>query len=134
MKMTWRDSSTIILAFAAVFLSGYGIGHLVAERRLAPQASQRADNPPKWQKETLDSLQVSLQLRPDQMPLVENELSLTAKAITGSHDTAVLEYHQHLLRLYEKLIRSLDKQQAEKLRGEKKGLENKIRTMLSEES
>ena len=86
------------------------------------------------QKETLDSLRVSLQLRPDQMPLVENELSLTAQAITKSHDTTVLEYHQHLLRLYEKLIRSLDKQQAEKLKGEKKVLENKIRTMLSEGS
>jgi hypothetical protein len=131
MKMTWRDSATIILAFAAVFLCGYGIGHLVAERRIPPQSLSGEDAPPRWQQETLESLQVSLQLRPDQMEQVKGELSQTARAITSSRDAAILDYHQHINLLYERLIALLDQQQAQKLRKEKKTLEKRIQILLT---
>ena len=126
MKMTWRDSATIILAFAAVFLCGYGIGHLVGERRLQPQRPGQGDSPPAWQQETLLSLQDSLQLRPDQVARVEHELALTAKAIGGSRHDVLLEYHRHILNLYERLIGLLDKEQATILLKEKKLLEKRI--------
>ena len=130
MKLTWRDSATIILAFAAVFLCGYGIGHLVGERRIPTREFGARDNPPQWQQDTLDSLQDSLQLRPDQMPIVEHELSAAAAAIAGSRHQALLEYHQHILGLYERLIGLLDQQQGLKLLEEKKMLEREIQSML----
>lgn len=132
MKMTWRDSATIILAFTAVFLCGYGIGHLVAERRLPSQHSGHEESPPAWQQETLLSLQDSLQLRPDQIGGVERELALTARAISESRDDTLLEYHQHILGLYERLIDLVDIEQARKLREEKKMLEKRIELLLTD--
>jgi len=131
MKMTWRDSATIILAFASVFLCGYGIGHLVAERRLPSPGLSREISPPGWQRETLSSLQDSLQLRPDQLAQVEHELAETARDISGSRDAVLLDYHQHILRLYERLIDLLDNEQARKLQEEKKMLEKQIQTLLN---
>jgi hypothetical protein len=68
MKATWRDYATILMAFAAVFLCGYGIGHLVGERRGAHHPAGHSGTA--WELETLQSLEHSLDLRPEQSELV----------------------------------------------------------------
>ena len=126
MKPAWRDYATILMAFAAVFLCGYGVGHLVGERRDPPSSPALSEVTPAWEQETLNTLQESLALRPEQTAQVEAELSRTAKAIGKSHDTAVLDYHRHIDQLYARLIEILDAEQAERLRREKKTLEKQI--------
>lgn len=129
MKHSWRDYSTIIMAFAAVFLCGYGIGHLVGERRAPPDRDFRPSESQAWERETLQSLQASLNLRPEQTSVVEAELANAARAIRESHDAVLLDYHRHLDRLYQRLIEVLDEEQAAHLRAEKNSLENRIKQM-----
>ena len=132
MKQTWKDIATIILAFAAVFMCGYGIGHMVGERQAPPRSSTTpGDGDTKWEEETLRSLKETLKLRPEQIDIVESQLSRTAKAIRDSRDEVVLEYHQHIAKLYDNLIEVLDPDQASQLRGELKSLDKRIK-MLSD--
>jgi hypothetical protein len=130
MKTTWHNVGTIVMAFAAVFLCGYGIGHLVGERsapvgRAAPSASD-----PAWERQTLQTLHASLDLRPEQAAEVEKAISATAREISNSHRAVLLDYHRHIDRLYDRLIEILDEEQAARLRTEKKTLEKQIK-MLS---
>ncbi|NIP96733.1 MAG: hypothetical protein GWO24_26175, partial [Akkermansiaceae bacterium] len=85
-----------------------------------------------WEGETLQTLTESLELRPDQARAVEAELSRTAHAIRESHDAVLLDYHRHILRLYESLIEIVDEEQASRLRAEKKSLENQIQQLSGE--
>lgn len=127
MKITWRDKSTILMAFAAVFLCGYGVGHIVRDRQIPPPHA--AHERPAWQEETLQSLKETLSLRPEQIPLVERELAQAAKAIDLGHQGVVLEDHRHLLRLYEKLMELLDEDQGALLLEEKNALDMRINVL-----
>ena len=126
MKASWRDKAIILMAFAAVFLCGYGIGHLVGERRTSAASQPGLADTPAWQQETLLTLQEKLNLRPEQVTLVEKELSHTAKDIADSYHAVLLDYHRHIDRLYGRLIDVLDEKQAGRLRAEKKVLERTI--------
>ena len=132
MKPTWRDYATILMAFTAVFLCGYGIGHLVGERKAPPAPIIDPGAAPAWKQETLQTLQQSLALRPEQAARVEQELTVTAQAIDQSNRDVVLDYHRHLDDLYKRLIALLDEEQAQKLREEKKDLEERIRLLSTE--
>jgi hypothetical protein len=132
MKTTWHNVGTILMAFAAVFLCGYGIGHLVGERRTPSDPGPPPSSSPAWEQQTLETLQASLDLRPEQIAQVEKELSATAQDISKSHQAVLLDYHRHIDRLYERLIKILDEEQAARLRHEKKGLEKQIETLSSE--
>lgn len=127
MKPTWRDYATILMAFAAVFLCGYGIGHLVGERRVA---SPPLIPPIPWESRTMTSLRDFLDLRDDQVPAVEQELARTAGQIRTSHQDVLIDYHRHLDELYDRLIALLDEEQASRLRAEKNSLEERIKTLL----
>jgi hypothetical protein len=131
MKPAWRDYAIILMGFAAVFLCGYGVGHLVGERHRPSPPSVESGATPAWERDTLLTLKERLKLRPEQVVLVQGELSLTAQAIGQSHDRALLDYHRHIDRLYGRLIELLDETQARDLGKEKKALEGKIR-MLSD--
>lgn len=130
MKISLRDKATIVMAFAAVFLCGYGIGHLVRDRQIPPTpASSDTTTTVTWEKETLSLLRETLDLRPSQVEQVERELSRTAEEIDQSHHAVLLEYHLHLSKLYERLINLLDQSQADRLREEKRLLDRQIENM-----
>lgn len=122
MKPTTRDYLAVLMAFAAVMCCGYGIGHLVGQRRAAGAAVEA----PAWQQETLRRIDEVLGLRPEQLPVVEAEVATTAAEIRRSRDAALLDYHRHIDRLYARLIELLDPEQAARLEAEKKALERQI--------
>lgn len=125
MKASLRDHLTILMAFAAVFLCGFGIGHLVAGRQ-APAAPAAE---PSWEASSLAALTQSLQLDPAERRQIEQDLALTAAQIEETRAAALLSYHQHLDALYGRLIEQLDEPRAARLRLEKIELETAIRKM-----
>jgi hypothetical protein len=129
MKTTWHNVGTILMAFAAVFFCGYGIGHLVGERPNPSTTGPPPASSPAWEQQTLETLQASLDLRPEQIAQVEKELSTTAQDISESHQTVLLDYHRHIDQLYERLIKILDEEQGARLRNEKIGLEKQIKIL-----
>lgn len=129
MKTTWHNVGTILMAFAAVFLCGYGIGHLVGAHSHRSGTESPPVVSPAWEQQTLEALRVSLDLRPEQVARVENELSATARNINESRQSVLLEYHRHINTLYERLIEILDEEQSARLRNEKIGLEKEIKRL-----
>jgi hypothetical protein len=129
MKAHPRDHLIIAAAFVSVSLCGYGIGHLVGQQR-ADAAKEAAAEVPAWQAGALRSLQRKLDLRPEQVPLVETELALVAEQVRHSRDQAAFAYLWHIQGLYERLIAMLDASQADLLREEKRALEMEIEQLL----
>jgi len=126
MKASLRDHLTILMAFAAVFLCGFGIGNLLAKRQIPAAAVD-----PSWESVSLSALTASLELDPTESQQLEEELALTAAQIEQTRAAALLSYHQHLDDLYGRLIEKLDEPQASRLRREKIELETAIRDMKS---
>jgi uncharacterized protein YdcH (DUF465 family) len=126
MKASLRDHLTILMAFAAVFLCGFGIGNLLAKRQVSALA---VANEPSWESISLSNLTAALELDQNEARQVEEELALTAARIEESRFAALLSYHQHLDDLYGRLIANLDEPRASRLRQEKIELENAIRNM-----
>jgi hypothetical protein len=127
MKASLRDHLSILMAFAAVFLCGFGIGHLVAGRQVptAPAAPDQTS----WEASSLAALTKSLQLEPAELQQVEKDLALTAAQIEETRASALLSYHQHLDALYGRLIEQLDEPRAARLRREKIELESAIQKL-----
>jgi hypothetical protein len=129
MKAPPRDYLIIAAAFVSVLLSGYGIGHLVGQQR-ATSANQAAVEIPVWQADALRSLERKLALRPEQVPLVEAELTLVANEVRQSRDKAAFAYLWHIRGLYRRLIDTLDPEQADLLRAEKRSLDAEINRLM----
>lgn len=131
MKPQIRDYLTVLMAFVAVFLCGYGVGHLVGERKTpGPPRHPPAESPPVWQQRTFESIKGALDLSPKQEQIVAEELATTATQIRQSSDAAMLDYHRHIRDLYGRLIDRLDPAQADQLRREKILLEREIEKWL----
>lgn len=127
MKSTTRDYLTVAAAFLAVFLCGYGVGHLVCEWRTQPGTGP--SEALRWEDQAIDSMQRSLSLRTEQLPAIRAELDTTAAAIQDSHKAVLVEDLRHILRLYEQLIPLLDDEQARKLKAERSELEMRIEAL-----
>lgn len=127
MKASLQDHLTILMAFAAVFLCGFGIGSLLTNRR-APAAAD-TPGPASWEASSLAALKASLQLEPAESQQVEKELALTAAQIEETRAAALLSYHQHLDALYGRLIEQLDESRAARLRQERNELEKAIQKL-----
>jgi len=124
MKASLRDHLTILMAFAAVFLCGFGIGNLLAKRQIPAVAVK-----PSWETVSLNALTASLELDPTEARQLEEELALTAAQIEQTRAAALLSYHRHLDDLYGRLIEKLGEPRASRLRLEKNELEKAIRDL-----
>lgn len=129
MKASLRDHLTILMAFAAVLLCGYGIGRLVAQRH-SPTPQPVAAT---WEMQSLSMLKRSLELSPEEAVIVENEISAAASEISNSRSEAILAYHQHLDDLYTRLIRQLGEPAASRLRAEREELQKQIQKLTNPE-
>ncbi len=125
MKPRLRDYLMILISFLTVLLCGYGIGHLVGQQR-AHSALESAAPVPAWQRESLRAIEAKLELRPEQIPLVEAQLATTAKSIHRSQGNVMLEYLLHIHAMYDRLADVLEPSQTEILMKEKRSLEAEI--------
>jgi hypothetical protein len=125
MKPTLRDHLTILCAFLTVFLCGFGVGHLVAEK----PATAPADISSPWEEQSLAILVTSLGLAGDDKRAAEAEIQATAAAMRRERDRTLLSYHEHLSALYGRLIEQLGEPHASRLLEEKRTLDTHIENL-----
>ncbi len=133
MKPKLRDYLTILMALVAIFLSGYGLGHLIGEkkgRNLAPSTipiiQNPNDNSGPWEKRTLDRLQQTLALNAEQEVAVENEITLVSREINKSRNETLHRYFLSLLDLHDRILPHLNPDQQEILKKDRENLQRSI--------
>ena len=118
MKPKLRDYLTILMALVAIFLSGYGVGHLIGEKKGIDQAppaipiiSNPEDSTQPWEERTLDRLQQTLSLNTEQEVAVGNEIALISEEINKSRNEALHKYFLSLLELHDRILPHLTAEQ-----------------------
>lgn len=124
-----RNYLIILAAFATILLSGYGTGWLIGYRSGLEDAPP-ATPAPEWRNDALTNLKSRIDLRPEQLPSIEQALDATALEIQRTHDATLLAYLRHLDELYQSLDDLLDEDQATSLRGERNSLAEETAKLL----
>jgi hypothetical protein len=134
MKPKLRDYLTILMALVAIFLSGYGLGHLIGEkkgRKLAPstipliQNSEDSTRP--WEKRTLDRLQQTLSLNAEQEAAVGKEIAFISKQINKSRNETLRKYFLSLLDLHDRIRPHLTSEQQKILKKDQENLRRSLK-------
>ena len=134
MKPKLRDYLTILMALVAIFLSGYGLGHLIGEkkgRKLAPstipliQSSEDSTQP--WEKRTLDRLQQTLSLNAEQEAAVEKEIAFISMQINKSRNETLRKYFLSLLDLHDRIRPHLTSEQQKILKKDQENLRRSLK-------
>jgi hypothetical protein len=127
MKNVTRDLLAIVFSTAVVLGCGFAAGSHLAKRGAARQAAA----PPtvalaELEGETLAALRRSLDLTPAQEPVIAPELAAFGADVFDTRERAMLEYHDHLLRLHDRLMPKLEPAQQEILRKNRARLQETI--------
>ena len=134
MKPKLRDYLTILMALVAIFLSGYGLGHLIGEkkgRKLAPstipliQNSEDSTRP--WEKRTLDRLQQTLSLNAEQEAAVGQEIAFISQQINKSRNETLRKYFLSLLDLHDRIRPHLTSEQQKILKKDQENLRRSLK-------
>lgn len=125
MKPSLRDHLSIVLALLTVFACGFGAGHLSGKKQVKAKPEVSAH----WEQETLSLLKTSLDLDPRELAVVEAEIQQTAVTIRLKREETILNYHEQISRLYERLIDQLGDANASRLKEEKRALDGKIQSL-----
>ncbi|MBC8148158.1 hypothetical protein OAF33_01610 [bacterium] len=134
MKPKLRDYLTILMALVAIFLSGYGLGHLIGEkkgRKLAPstipliQNSEDSTRP--WEKRTLERLQKTLSLNAEQEAAVEKEIAFISTQINKSRNETLRKYFLSLLDLHDRIRPHLTSEQQKILKKDQENLRRSLK-------
>ncbi len=134
MKPKLRDYFTILMALVAIFLSGYGLGHLIGEkkgRKLAPstipliQNSEDSTRP--WEKRTLERLQKTLSLNAEQEAAVEKEIAFISTQINKSRNETLRKYFLSLLDLHDRIRPHLTSDQQKILKKDQENLRRSLK-------
>lgn len=133
MKPKLRDYLTILMALVAIFLSGYGLGHLIGEkkgRKLAPSTIPLIQNPDDsiqpWEERTLDRLQQTLSLNAEQEAAAQKEIALVSKEINESRNETLRKYFLSLLALHDRIHPHLTPEQQKILKKDRENLQQSI--------
>jgi len=134
MKPKVRDYLTILMALVAIFLSGYGLGHLIGEkkgRKLAPSTisliQNSEDSTQPWEKRTLDRLQQTLSLNAEQEAAVEKEIAFISQQINKSRNETLRKYFLSLLDLHDRIRPHLTPEQQKILKKERENLQRSLK-------
>jgi len=137
MKPKLRDYLTILMALAAIFLSGFGLGHLIGEkkgRKLAPSTipimQNSEENTQPWEERTLDRLQQTLSLNAEQEVSVQKEISLVSKEINKSRNETLRRYFLSLLALHDRILPHLTPNQQKILKKDRENLQRSINSQF----
>jgi hypothetical protein len=124
-KPTLRDHLTILLSLLTVFACGFGAGHLSGKK----QAKTKPEASAHWEADTLSLLKTTLKLDPREQRVVEAEIQRTAVEIRLKREETILNYHERVSMLYERLINQLDGSNAARLKEQKRSLDEKIQSL-----
>ncbi|QJE94256.1 hypothetical protein [Luteolibacter luteus] len=124
-KPSIKDHASILLALLTVFVCGFGAGHVTGSKRPLPKPEVGA----RWEEETFSILTRTLDLNEDELQVVNAEIDRAATGIRLKRDETILGYHEEVSALYGRLIKQLDGANAEKLKEEKKALDEKIKSL-----
>tara|TARA_B100000497_G_scaffold90256_1_gene100676 strand:+ start:200 stop:604 length:405 start_codon:yes stop_codon:yes gene_type:complete len=134
MKPKLRDYLTILMALVAIFLSGYGLGHLIGEkkgRKLAPSTipltQNSADSTQPWEERTLDRLQQTLSLNAEQEAAVEKEIAFISQQINKSRNETLRKYFLSLLDLHDRIRPHLTSEQQKILKKDRENLQRSLK-------
>jgi hypothetical protein len=125
MRPSLRDHLTILLALLTVFACGFGAGHLSGKK----QTQAKPEVSAQWEAETLSLLEKSLDLDSREMEVVKSEIRRTGMDIRLKREETILNYHERVSELYERLIEQLGDANASRLKEEKRALDEKIRSL-----
>ena len=134
MKPKFRDYLTILMALVAIFLSGYGLGHLIGEkkgRKLAPSTipliQNSEDTTQPWEERTLDRLQQTLSLNAEQEAAVEKEIAFISRQINKSRNETLRKYFLSLLDLHDRIRPHLTSEQQKILKKDRENLQRSLK-------
>ncbi len=127
MKPSLRDHLNILMALLTVFACGFGAGHLSGRKQPDKEKPEVSVN---WEADTLSLLKSSLDLDSRELEVVKTELKRTASGIRIKREETILNYHEKISELYERLITQLDDSNARRLKEEKRTLDEKIQGLL----
>ncbi|HBE95945.1 MAG TPA: hypothetical protein DDW68_02085 [Verrucomicrobiales bacterium] len=134
MKPKFRDYLTILMALVAIFLSGYGLGHLIGEkkgRKLAPSTipliQNSEDSTQPWEERTLDRLQQTLSLNAEQEAAVEKEIAFISRQINKSRNETLRKYFLSLLDLHDRIRPHLTSEQQKILKKDRENLQRSLK-------
>ena len=134
MKPKFRDYLTILMALVAIFLSGYGLGHLIGEkkgRKLAPSTipliQNSEDSTQPWEERTLDRLQQTLSLNAGQEAAVEKEIAFISRQINKSRNETLRKYFLSLLDLHDRIRPHLTSEQQKILKKDRENLQRSLK-------
>ena len=124
MKPTFKHYLSIAFAMLAIFLSGYGIGFLLGERKgqqpqTPPEESHRSHDAGKfdwasWERTTIRVVETAIgDLNPEQIQAVRREVAETSARIRAARQAGRTEF----LKLNERLKQHLTPEQQAKLPG-----------------
>ena len=128
MKPSLRDHLNILMALLTVFACGFGAGHLSGKKQQPAKAKPEVGV--NWEADTLSLLKSSLDLDSRELEVVKTELKRTATGIRIKREETILNYHEKISELYERLITQLDDSNARRLKEEKRTLDEKIQGLL----
>ena len=104
----------IALALVAIFASGQVIGWMLALNSCEAHHGAPAEAP-KWSAEMLSRLDGDLELRPDQIDPVRQQLDSAASRMQRQRDLALFQIHLELLKLHDDMAPNLTPDQQKKL-------------------
>lgn len=131
MKPTLRDYLTIFFALLVIFLCGSGVGFLVGEKKGRQESPSAVAIPPgnrddSWEKRTMERLNGLLILTAEQRTKVEAEVKASSERILQSREDAVRNHYGTLLELHDRLLPHLNAAQQEKIKKDRKSLQQAI--------
>ncbi len=128
MKSKARDTLIILLAVATIYGSGHGFGYIVGSRSLRSGETDgiMATEPDQWADKTLSSLRSALDLTPEQVDAIRDDVGETAAAIGDTRERALLEYHMLLLHLHDRIAPKVDETRQGRLRASQEKLQLEI--------
>ena len=131
-----RDRLTILMALAAIFLCGYGIGFLVGEkdgRKNAPALtlpSMDQSGPESWESRTFEQLNTALELTPEQASRVKVHIKKSAAVVRRSQLDSLKIHAHHLIQLQSEIMPILNPEQKQKIRIQRDKLREGINLSL----
>jgi len=132
MKPKLTDYLIILMALSAIFLCGYGVGHLVGGKSAREQQTAvtlpapDGKNNSNWEKRMFERLDTLLEFTPAQQENVRREVARTSTEIRSSRDKAMKDYYLHLLILHQRLPAHLNDGQNNKIEKITKSLQENL--------